>query len=112
MIVQEGNSNPVIYYIHTSKAGDNAAADVASMIASAKDDSDFLAAKKAYDALSDADKENVFNADKLNSEISRIDVKNTVEAIDAIGTVDASSKDKIDQQERHTTSFLTAKRKR
>ncbi|MEI3502267.1 MAG: Ig-like domain-containing protein [Anaerovoracaceae bacterium] len=96
VIVQEGNSNPVIYYIHTSKAGDNAAADVASMIASAKDDSDFLAAKKAYDALSDADKENVFNADKLNSEISRIDVKNTVEAIDAIGTVDASSKDKID----------------
>ena len=52
--------------------------------------------QKAYEKLSDADKENVFNADKLNSEISRIDVKNTVEAIDAIGTVDASSKDKID----------------
>lgn len=96
VIVQEGNSNPVIYYIHTSKAGDDAAADVSAMIASAKDDSDFQAAKEAYDALSDADKEKVFNADKLKSEISRIDVKNAVDAIDAIGTVDASSKDKID----------------
>ena len=36
VIVQEGNSNPVIYYIHTSKAGDNAVADVISMIASAE----------------------------------------------------------------------------
>ena len=96
VIVQEGNSNPVIYYIHTSKAGDNAVADVISMIASAESDSDFLAAKEAYDALSDSDKEDVFNADKLNKEISRIDVKNVADAIDAIGTVDASSKDKID----------------
>ena len=96
VIVQEGESNPVIYYIHTSKAGDNAAADIAAMIASAKDDSDFLAAKKAYDALSDSDKEKVFNADKMNSEISRIDVKNVIEAIDSIGTVDASSKDRLD----------------
>lgn len=96
VIVQEGNSNPVIYYIHTSKAGDNAVADVISMITSAESDSDFLAAKEAYDALSDSDKEDVFNADKLNKEISRIDVKNVADAIDAIGTVDASSKDKID----------------
>lgn len=96
VIVQEGNSNPVIYYIHTSKAGDDAAADVSAMIASAKDDSDFQVAKEAYDALSDADKGRVFNADRLNKEISRIDVKNAVDAIDAIGTVDASSKDKID----------------
>ncbi len=96
VIVQEGKSNPVIYYIHTSKAGDNAAADVAAMIESAESESDLLAAKKAYDALSDADKENVFNADKLNSEISKLDVKAAIEAIDAIGTVDASSKDKLD----------------
>ena len=96
VIVQEGNSNPVIYYIHTSKAGDNAVADVISMITSAESDSDFQAAKEAYDALSDADKGRVFNADRLNEEISRIDVKNAVDAIDAIGTVDASSKDKID----------------